>query len=192
MAQNPTIILASASPRRRALLTASGLSPLIVPQDVDEALRPGESPIAYVARVARDKATAYRNKPDAVAGAIVVAADTTVALDGEVLAKAADVKEAEEMLAKLSGRTHYVHTAVCVARKDRVFERVVTTAVSFRVLNPAHIRAYVAGGEPMDKAGAYGIQGDGGALVDKVEGSYTNVVGLPLRETLELIAMAEV
>jgi septum formation protein len=124
----------------------------------------------------------------------VLAADTVVALDGSILGKAATPEEAVRMLEMLSGRTHAVHTAVVVQgpRLARPISTTVTTSVRFRLLARAEIERYVASGDPMDKAGAYGIQGAGGALVAEVRGSYSNVVGLPLEETLELLRLAEV
>jgi septum formation protein len=178
------LILASASPRRRELLAAVGLEPSVMPQEVDESAEKGETPIAYVARIARAKAEACK------AEGVVLAADTTVAIDGEILAKAADEEDAVRMLSLLSGRTHAVHTAVVVKSGARVVDRVVTTAVRFRSLSDDEIRSYVKSGEPMDKAGAYGIQGKGGALVAAIDGSYTNVVGLPIEETLALLRLA--
>ncbi len=181
------LALASASPRRRDLLAAAGIPCDIAPQDVDEAIHDGELPIAYVLRVARSKAAAYRGACEAV-----LAADTTVAIDGAILAKAADDADAARMLALLSGRAHAVHTAVVLAWGEARLERVVTTEVRFRALTAAEIGAYIATGEPRDKAGAYGIQGHGGALVAAVHGSYTNVVGLPLPETLAMLRAAGV
>lgn len=179
------IVLASQSPRRRSLLEAAGVSIRVVVPAIDESMLSGELPIPYALRVATAKARA-------VEGELVLAADTVVALDREVLAKAADAEEAVAMLSRLSGRTHAVHTAVVLRAGARELADVVSTTVRFRLLSEREIRAYVATGEPMDKAGAYGIQGAGGALVAEVEGSYTNVVGLPLEETLRLIALAGV
>ncbi|MCK6549701.1 Maf family protein [Myxococcota bacterium] len=167
------------------LLEAAGVALQIVVPHVDESILPGERPIPYGLRVATKKA-------EAVVGNLVLAADTVVALDGEILAKAADVEDAVRMLTMLSGRTHTVHTAVVVRAGARLLSDVVSTSVRFRVLTEREIRAYVASGEPMDKAGAYGIQGLGGALVADVRGSYTNVVGLPLEETLALVEVARV
>jgi septum formation protein len=173
-------VLASQSPRRRWLLASVGLEFDVRPADVDETPHPGEAPDAYAARVALDKARA-------VEAEVVLAADTVVALDGTILTKAWSEPEAIAMLRRLSGRTHYVHTAVALVAAGIEHETIVTTEVRFRTLGDAEIRRYVASGEPMDKAGAYGIQGDGGALVAEVRGSYTNVVGLPLEETLALL-----
>lgn len=179
------LALASASPRRRDLLRAAGIPCEIAPQDVDEATQPGEAPIGYVLRVARSKAAAYRGACE-----VVLAADTTVAVDGAILAKAADDEDAVRMLTRLAGRTHVVHTAVVVRAGERSLEQVVSTEVRFRSLSEPEIRAYVATGEPRDKAGAYGIQGQGGALIGAVFGSYTNVVGLPLAEALAMLRAA--
>lgn len=175
-------VLASASPRRRELLAAVGLEPLVRPADVDEAVRPGERPEAYGLRVASEKARAGAHALP------VLAADTVVALDGRSLGKPATPEEAKISLRDLSGRSHAVHTAVALRVGEVVATRLVTTKVRFRSLPEAEIAAYVATGEPMDKAGAYGIQGRGGALVAEITGSYSNVVGLPLEETLALLA----
>lgn len=179
-------VLASRSPRRRALLAAAGLTPELAAADVDETPLPGELPLAYGLRVATAKAMACPGERP------VLAADTVVALDGAILAKADDRAHAEAMLAQLSGRTHVVHTAVVLDPRGlggELLSDVVSTTVRFRALSAEEIRAYVATGEPMDKAGAYGIQGEGGALVAEVRGSYTNVVGLPLEETLRLLGL---
>lgn len=179
-------VLASASPRRRALLEAVGLAPIIDPADVDETPRAVEAPLAYALRVATDKAK-KRTHP-----VPVLAADTVVALDGAILGKSADPAEARLMLERLSGRTHTVHTAVVVWAAGQLLSEVVSSTVRFRRLNAREIERYVQTGEPLDKAGAYGIQGAGGALVASVEGSYTNIVGLPLEETLRLLALVGV
>jgi septum formation protein len=181
MPDGTPLVLASASPRRRALLTAAGVAFDVRPADLDEAVLAGEQPRAYARRVACEKAAA-------VEGARVLAADTVVDLDDRVLGKPGSADEARAVLAALAGRTHRVHTAVALRVERRVHAFVCTTAVRFRSLTAAEIDAYVATGEPYDKAGGYGIQGHGGALVDHVRGSYTNVIGLPLRETLALLA----
>lgn len=175
------LVLASASPRRRMLLASAGVSFEVRPADIDERVHPGEDPRTYARRVAREKALA-------VDAPRVLAADTVVALDERVLGKPSDADEARAILGTLSGRTHRVYTAVALRVGARVHERLCATAVSFRALSAEEIDAYLATGEPFDKAGAYGIQGHGGALVDRVRGSYTNVIGLPLRETLALLA----
>ena len=164
------------------MLASVGLHPEIVAADVDETPLPGEAPIPYALRVATSKANAILDPRP------VLAADTVVALDGRILAKAEDPDDAVRMIRELSGRWHAVHTAV-VLRGERTLSDLVTTEVRFRDLSDAEIRRYVDTREPMDKAGAYGIQGEGGALVAEVRGSYTNVVGLPLEETLRLLQL---
>ena len=178
-------VLASRSPRRRDLLAAAGLVPDVDPVDIDESPRDGEPPERYVVRIAREKVEASpRPEP-------VPAADTTVILDGRSLGKAEDPQHAQQMLRELSGRTHIVRTAV-VLKVDRLLWDVVATAVTFRTLTDADIARYVETDEPFDKAGAYAIQGMGGAFIERIEGSYTNVVGLPLTETLRILRMGEV
>lgn len=177
-----SFVLASASPRRRWLLGSVGLEFEVRPANVDETPKSGEAPDVYAVRVAMDKALAVP------ADVPVLAADTVVALGSEILGKAADTEDAVRMLAKLSGQTHHVHTGVALVAGGERFDALVSTEVRFRDVDEAEIRRYVATGEPMDKAGAYGIQGDGGALVAEVRGSYTNVVGLPVEETLALLA----
>jgi septum formation protein len=169
------LVLASGSPRRRELLGGFGHPFRTVSPDVDETPLPGESPLAHVTRLAFDKARA-------VLGDVVVAADTTVDLDGTILGKPVDAVDARRMLSALSGRTHRVHTAIVVRRGDRIAHDVVSTEVTFVELSEAAIEWYVSTGEPMDKAGAYAIQGAGGAFVSAVQGSVSNVVGLPLAE----------
>ena len=175
--------LASASPRRREILRSLGIVFEVHVTDVDESELAGESPVAYVARVARDK----RLAAERVVQGAVIAADTTVAIDGRALAKPADDDDARRMLAALSGRTHAVHTGISVSCGQRVVERVVSTEVDFAPLDAGTIDRYVATGEPRDKAGAYGIQGVAAGLVTGLRGSYTNVVGLPAREVVEAL-----
>ncbi len=174
------IVLASASPRRRELLAAAGIPFSVAPANVDETQHPGEDPVAYALRVATAKAAA-------VHGERVLAADTVVHLDGEVLHKPGNPGTAIATLRRLSGREHTVTTAV-VLRGGVERAVVVHTRVCFRALLGEEIERYVATGEPLDRAGAYAIQGGGGALVDWIDGSYTNVVGLPLHETLAMLA----
>ncbi|MBK8014566.1 MAG: septum formation inhibitor Maf [Deltaproteobacteria bacterium] len=185
-------VLASKSPRRRALLAAVGLEPRIIPADIDERKLPHELPIPYALRVASHKAIA--SDPGELS--VVLGADTIVALDGETLGKADDEQHAEEMLLRLAGRTHVVHTAIALRwrrpGRDEMLSDVVSTEVRFRAFSQEEARRYIKTGDPMDKAGAYGIQGDGGALVAEIRGSYTNVVGLPLEETLRLLRMTGV
>ena len=176
------LVLASGSPRRRELLAGVGLGFEVRPADLDEVRRPGEVPVDYVRRLSADKAAAV-----AAPGEIVIAADTTVELDGIVLEKPADDADARRMLRALSGRTHHAHTGVTLRVDARAETIVVTTAVTFVALTDAAIDWYVATGHAADKAGAYGIQGAAGAFVERVEGSVTNVIGLPLAETLDLL-----
>ena len=181
------LVLASASPRRRELLGQLGLRFEVSPADIDETPRPGEAAAAYVNRLAREKARAVASRRP---GAWVLAADTTVALGDELLGKPRDAAEAREMLGRLSGRTHAVHTGVALAGPGPELSTGVSTRVTFRALSPEEIAWYAATGEPLDKAGSYAVQGKGGFLVAAVDGSPTNVIGLPLGETLELLARA--
>ncbi len=181
----PRLVLASQSPRRRELLEQLGLAFEVRPAHADETVHPGETASDYVLRVARDKARA-------VAGEIVLAADTAVVLGGEVLGKPRDAADARRMLAALSDTAHEVLTGVCVRRSAVRIEAstVVSSSVRFARLSPPQIDWYVRTREPLDKAGAYAIQGAGGAFVLSVEGSVSNVVGLPLAETAELLRRA--
>ena len=177
----PPLVLASASPRRRALLEQLGIPLRIDPAHLDENVRAGEAAEQYVLRLAREKAEAVHVRhPDAT----VLAADTSVVLDGSVLGKPGTTDEALHMLRRLSGRSHLVMTAVAVAGTG---ERLVTAAVTFAPTDEAALRWYVSTGEPMDKAGAYAVQGIGGFLVERIEGSHSAVVGLPLVETVALL-----
>jgi septum formation protein len=196
------IYLASRSPRRRELLKQIGVSfellllreDLRRGADVDETPLPGEAPRDYVERVARTKAeVAWRQVVSrALPPHPVLAADTTVILDGEILGKPADTQHAMAMLARLSGRTHEVATAVAVARRDRVEHRLSVSTVEFRRLEDFEIRRYATTGEPLGKAGAYAIQGRAAVFAASVTGSYTGIVGLPLYETAELLAKFDV
>jgi septum formation protein len=192
------IYLASRSPRRRELLAQIGVKfePLLFREgprqdaDTDEAVRPGEQPDDYVRRVTHLKAEAawqrvvmrrgLQRKP-------VLAADTTVALAGEILGKPVDRPDAERILRVLSGTQHRVLTAVSVAFEERCEIAVSESLVTFAALDDARIAAYVQSGEPFDKAGAYAIQGRAGAFIERIEGSYSGVMGLPLYETAELL-----
>jgi septum formation protein len=179
------LILASASPRRMALLREAGYVFEIEPAHVDESELVGEAPGAYVLRVAAMKArTIAARHPDG----IVLAADTTVVVNGAMLAKPANDADAKRMLGLLSGRTHDVLTGVVLVRGGRESSAVVDTRVRFRPLTAAEIDWYVASGEPRDKAGAYGVQGLAARFVDSVEGSYSNVVGLPIGAVRALLA----
>lgn len=186
------LILASQSPRRQALLHALGLSFAVRPVDIDESLTPGDSPEMTVWRLACEKAAAAHTRGDAKDGSFLLAADTIVVLDGRILNKPKDRVEAASMIRTLAGRTHAVYTAVCAMDKagSRLVE-LVKTAVTFRPLAESEIEAYVATGEGLDKAGAYAVQGIGATLIELIDGSYTNVIGLPIRETLDLLKRLE-
>lgn len=171
------LILASRSPRRRELLGRMGLEFTVVTPQIDEDAFTAPDPAALVSLLSREKAMAVAGTcPEA----LVIAADTVVVLDGAVLGKPRDQAEAQEMLAALSGRSHAVYTGVTVCRGGRAVTGAERTEVTFRALTPEEIRRYVATGEPMDKAGAYGIQGLGSLLVEGIRGDYFNVVGLPV------------
>ena len=174
----PALVLASASPRRRELLAGLGLGFEIDVPDVDESIREGEAPDAMVLRLARAKAHAVAARRDPAT--LVVAADTTVVLDGALLAKPRDVAEAAAFVGRLSGRTHLVHTGHALRLGEREVTALRTTAVRFRALEATEIEAYAATGEGLDKAGAYGIQGLGATLIDGIDGCYGAVVGLSL------------
>ena len=177
------IVLASGSPRRRELLAQLGLIYEAEAPNVDETPLSGESPIDYVGRVALAKANAIAD-----ADALVIAADTTVEVEGEIIAKPIDFADARAMLRRLSGRTHEVHTGVALRRGDRCVTATVTSQVTFVALSDEVIDWYVATGEPLDKAGAYAIQGAGAVLVESVEGSVSNIIGLPLHTVVALAA----
>lgn len=176
---NTPIILASNSPRRKELLTQIGLSFTVAPADADESILPGESPEAYAVRVALAKAAVAAKR---AGEGIVIAADTIVVVEDVILGKPADAADAVRMLTVLSGRGHEVITGLAVvdAATGRSAVRTSATRVWFRDLSDRELAAYVATGEPLDKAGAYGIQERGALLVERIEGCYSNVVGLPL------------
>lgn len=178
------LILASQSPRRRELLSLITRDFIISPSDAPEMPFSGGRVDDYVKTLARDKARfiAEKNPHD-----IVLGADTVVALSGSVLGKPCDKNEAVEMLTSLSGNTHSVFTGVCVIGKGRESLSAVETKVKFRKLTPAEISEYVEGGEPLDKAGAYGIQGGARGFVEEISGDYFNVVGLPMKKTFEML-----
>ncbi|MGK3116386.1 Maf family protein [Candidatus Pantoea formicae] len=181
-----TLYLASGSPRRRELLTQLGLQFERLITDVEEQRQPDEAAEAYVRRLASDKARA--GVVVAPQDLPVLGADTIVVLNNEVLEKPRDAEHAAEILSKLSGQTHQVMTAVAIADAQRELDCLVTTDVTFRNITAEEISHYIASGEPMDKAGAYGIQGLGGNFVRRINGSYHAVVGLPLVETNELLS----
>jgi septum formation protein len=184
------LVLASASPRRAELLRRIGLDPTIIAADIDESVLPGESPHDYVVRVAADKAHAVAQ---AHPSQVILAADTAVVVDDEALGKPADVDDAVAMLARLSGRSHRVLTAVVVVDPEGIEHSSVAAATVTMADTSATERAwYVGTGEPMDKAGAYAVQGIGAAFVEQVDGDPTTVIGLPLRTTVELLRVAGV
>ena len=183
---NLRLVLASASPRRADLLDSANLDFEVRPTDIDESVLPGESPTAYVRRLSIEKAAAIATAP----GEIVVAADTTVEIGNQILGKPTDDEDARRMLGLLAGAEHNVHTGVSVRADGRTRTVVVTTIVEFIDLDAATIDTYIATGEPFDKAGGYAIQGAGASLVRRIDGSVSNVIGLPLEETLELISWA--
>lgn len=196
-APSPTrLYLASASPRRRELLTQIGLAHDVLrvpaPPGEDEPQHPGESAADYVQRTARDKAERGRDwlRAQALPVLPLLAADTTVILDGQVLGKPADRDDAIRILQALSGQTHQVHTAVALWTGDRLLEAVSITQVQMRPLQPDEIARYCDSGEPYGKAGAYGIQGLAGTFIARIDGSYTGVMGLPLFETANLLRAA--
>jgi septum formation protein len=183
--RDPVIVLASASPRRRELLTAIGVPFLVDPADVDETPGVQETPYALVRRLAEAKATAVLARRGA--DLPVLGADTLVVVDGRVLGKPRDRADALGMLQRLSGRSHEVLTALALANAGDVQVVLSRTRVWFRELEAGEAERYWATGEPRDKAGAYGIQGIGGIFVDRLEGSYSAVVGLPVAETDRLL-----
>ncbi|HEX5216048.1 MAG TPA: nucleoside triphosphate pyrophosphatase [Vicinamibacterales bacterium] len=178
------LVLASSSPRRRELLSVAGFAIEIDPADIDERERPGETPREYVERLARAKAAAVAARQS---GRVIVAADTTVAVDGEILAKPADAADAARMLTLLSGRSHDVFTGVAVARDGQIHSGVDASVVTMRPIRVEEIDAYIAGGEPLDRAGAYAIQGGAAAFVTRCDGAFDNVVGLPIRLVRRLL-----
>jgi len=177
------VVLASQSPRRRELLTLIGIPHEVRPADVDESVHPDEAPVPHCERLARTKAeTVAASNP----AAVTIGSDTIVVIDGEILGKPRDRTHAIEMLTRLSGRTHTVFTAVAVTFAGRTLSGVESVSVTFRAMNTARIAAYVDTGEPMDKAGAYGIQGFGATNVERIDGDYFAVMGLPLGRMVEL------
>ena len=179
----PTIVLASASPRRRQLLEMLHLPILVNPAHIQEIPLPNEAPPAYARRLARDKARA-------VPGHLVLGADTIVVLDDHLLEKPTDPADALRMLLLLQGRTHSVFTAICLIAEGVAYQAIDETRVTFRSCTEEFLRAYVATGEPLDKAGAYGIQGWGAALVERIEGDFFGVMGLPVRLVIRLLEEA--
>lgn len=181
----PPLILASRSPRRAQLLDMLGLRFEAVPADIDETFRAGEEPGTHAERLAREKAAAVAVGRT---GAVVVGSDTVVVVENDVLGKPRDDSEAVDMLLRLQGREHTVATGVAVARNGALLSAVERVRVRFRPFDQETAAAYVATGEPADKAGAYGIQGFGGALVERIEGDFFAVMGLPVCRLIELLS----
>ena len=181
---DPRVILASQSPRRRELLSLVGIPHTVQPADIDEAYLPGEEPAAHAQRLAREKAAVVAaGAPDAV----VIGSDTIVVVDGEVLGKPRDEAHAAQMLTRISGRSHMVMTGIAVRWRGVERSAVEMVGVTFHPLTVQDIQAYIATGEPMDKAGAYGIQGFGATIVERVDGDYFAVMGLPLQRMVRLL-----
>ena len=185
-----TIYLASASPRRREILASLGFQPVLLPAEIDETALPGEAVVDYVSRMARQKNAAARQLATQRGLALaqpLLSADTVVALDNAILGKPRDAAHARELLESLSGREHQVWTAVCVSLGGQTLEAAQRSDVRFKELSVQEIAAYIASGEPLDKAGAYGIQGIGGVFVAHLSGSFSGVMGLPVFETVQLL-----
>ena len=185
-----TIYLASASPRRREILVSLGFQPVLLTVETDETARPGEAVADYVARMARQKNAAARQLAAQRGLALaqpLLSADTVVALDNAILGKPRDAAHARELLESLSGREHQVWTAVCVSLDGQTLEAAQRSNVRFKELSAQEIAAYIASGEPLDKAGAYGIQDIGGVFVAHLSGSFSGVMGLPVFETVQLL-----
>ena len=185
----PPLVLASASPRRRDLLLRAEVAFEIVPADIPEPSRPGETPVEHARRLAGEKALAVARRMGPAPPRLVLGADTIVVIDGDVLGKPTDEANAVELLSRLVGRMHEVVTAVALTTSDRLaLTRVeVVSRVHMRAAEEPELRAYAATGEPLDKAGAYAVQGEGRRFVERIEGSESNVIGLPLDETLALL-----
>ena len=181
------VVLASRSPRRLELIARIGVEPVVVPADIDESPIAGEQPHRYVERLALEKARAVRARSHG--DDVVLAADTTVDVDGRILGQATDENEARGFLRVLSGRAHRVHTGVAVISPRGEVSLVVTSIVMFRPVTDETLDWYLGTGEWQGKAGAYAVQGLGGTLVEGVRGSLTNVIGLPLRETARLLGL---
>ena len=185
-----TIVLASASPRRAELLQQIGLEFVVSPSDIDESLHESESVVAYVQRMAQTKARVARQVTQL--GDIVIAADTVVSIGGRILGKPLNESHCLDMLASLSGRVHTVYTAVVVSQSDFEGNALSSSEVSFRDISPQEAKNYWLTGEPKDKAGSYAIQGLGSVFVERIAGSYSGVVGLPIFELTQLLQQIDV
>jgi septum formation protein len=189
------VILASASPRRRELLTMAGIDFKVEAADIDETVQPGESAATYVQRLAVEKAQAvwakYKDMDDSADPITVLGADTTVVCDGQLLGKPVDQADARRMLTLLAGRTHQVLTGVAAITRRATVSEVEITQVFFDMIGEQELVRYLASGQPMDKAGAYGIQGYAARWIPRIEGCYFNVVGLPLARTMAVMARAQ-
>ena len=186
------VVLASASPRRRAFMAGAGLRFAVRPAEIDERPVPGEGPVAFARRMAEEKALAGRAARLSSDPETVLASDTVVMMDDEILGKPSDAQDAVSMLRRLSGRAHQVVTAWALSAPGGMRVEHSVTTVRFRTLGEAEVEAYVATGEPLDKAGAYGIQGGAGAFVVGMDGPYDTVVGLPLADVLDALVEAGV
>ena len=175
------------SPRRRELLAQIGVDHEVIKVNIDETRRPGEVPAEYVIRLALEKARAGLNSIDSECLRPVLAADTAVVVDDEILGKPVDQGHALEMMARLSGRSHKVLTGIALVTQQREASRLSVSRVTFRAVTPAEVECYWNSGEPADKAGGYGIQGLGALFISHLEGSFSGVMGLPLFETAELL-----
>ena len=178
------VVLASQSPRRRDLLTLIGIPHEVSPADIDESVHADEAPVPHCERLARTKAATLAARDNE---ALVIGSDTIVVIDGDILGKPRDAADACAMIARLAGRTHTVFTAVAVAHRGRIVSGVESVSVTFRSLDAGQIAAYVATGEPMDKAGAYGIQGYGATIVERIDGDYFAVMGLAIGRMVALM-----
>jgi septum formation protein len=189
------LILASGSPRRRELLTQAGLKFTVAAANLNEDLLPDEAAAAYVQRLAEEKAqavwNAHRSSDTVDDPLLVLGADTCVVCDGHILGKPTDTSDARRMLELLSGRTHAVLTGLAVVTRGKIVRDLEITQVTFNQLNDREIAQYIASGEPLDKAGAYAIQGYAARWIPRIEGCYFNVVGLPIARTIALLAEAE-
>ncbi len=186
------LVLASGSPRRSELLAQAGVAFEVMPADIDETVQPGESPVEMTLRLAREKARAVAGRIGSSAGRHVLGADTTVVLGEDIIGKPDDPEDAVRLLMRLAGRTHRVVTAVAIVDADTgvVVDCAVESRVTMHSASEDALRDYVATGEPLDKAGAYAIQGQGAWLVSDFDGSRTNIIGLPVEETLLLLEKA--